>query len=150
MNKLEIYQAYADKCASKLGVTDKVVIQWAGGENGCKLSKRTYAHCHTSDGKYPRGTICLSRRHFTIFGVKQWHHCIAHEVAHLAVKAAHRTPTFDRRMVSLGVANDTERRNARSARKGHHHIYGKCTIYHTQIGDLRRYRCSVCGKKEGS
>ncbi len=123
MTKLETYQAYANKCASKLDIIDKVVIRWAGGKDGCKLTKRVYAHCHITSTKYPRGTVCISRSHFPKFSVKQWHHTIAHEVAHLAVKSAHRTPTFDRRMVALGVANDKERLNARSARKGHHHLW---------------------------
>ena len=150
MTDLKTLQAYADKCAEKLGITEKVVLRWAGSKNDgkgittCKLSKTTYAHCHTSASWNPRGTICLSRKYFTKFSVKQWHHCIAHEVAHLAVKSAHRTPAFDRRMVTLGVANDKERLNARSARKGHHHIwmsgwdreryhYSECRVCHKMI-----------------
>ena len=124
MNKLETYQAYADRCAMKLGVIDKVIIQWAGGEKGCKLKKRSHAHCHIgTESKFPRGTICISHSYFARFSVKEWHHTIAHEVTHLAVKSAHHTPTFDRRMVALGIANDRERLNARSARKGHHHVW---------------------------
>lgn len=123
MDKLETYQAYADKCATKLDVTNKVIVRWAGGKDGCKIRKTTYAHCHIVDTKFPRGTICLNHSYFAKFSVKKWHHTIAHEVAHLAIKSAHRTPTFDRRMVALGVANDRERDNARSTRKGHHHIW---------------------------
>ena len=129
MNKLETYQAYADKCATRLGIADKIVIRWAGSKDDgqgirtCKLAPRAYAHCHIVDGWNLRGTICISRKYFAKFSAKEWHHTIAHEIAHLAVKSAHRTPTFDRRMVALGVANDRERLNARSARKGHHHLW---------------------------
>jgi len=141
MNKLETYQAYANKCADKLGITDRPTIQWAGGD-GCRLARRVYAHCHIVDGKFPRGTICISRSYFAKFSVKQWHHTIAHEVAHLAVRSAHRTPTFDRRMVALGVANDSERLNARTARKGHHHIW-------MSGRDRRGYfrECHACHKR---
>lgn len=126
VNKLETYQFYADKCAAKLGIADKVVIKWAGNNKGimaCRLARRVYAHCHIVDSWNLRGTICISRSYFAKFSTKQWHHTIAHEVAHLAVKSAHHTPTFDRRLVTLGVANDSERLNARSARKGHHHVW---------------------------
>ncbi len=142
MNKLDMYQRYADKCAEKLGITDKIVIRWATTDT-CKLSKGTYAHCHVQDGKFPRGTICLSRKWFAKFSVKTWHHCMAHEVAHLAVKSAHRTPTFDRRMVTLGVANNSERLNARRARKGHHHIW-----MYGWLGKRGAFKeCRVCHKR---
>lgn len=154
MNKLELYQAYADKVAAKLGVTDKVIIQWAGKggidlitytfkQDGCKIGKYTHAHCHVIDGEFPRGTICLSRSYFAKFSIKEWHHCIAHEVTHLAGKSNHGTPTFDRKMVALGVANDRERLNARSARKGHHHLW-------MSGRDRQGYfcECRVCHKRE--
>ncbi|KKN70407.1 hypothetical protein LCGC14_0431020 [marine sediment metagenome] len=145
MGKLATYQAYADRCAAKLEVTDKVTLRWAGGL-GCRIGKYTYAHCHIAEfvnprSKFPRGNICLSRSYFAKSSVKHWHHCIAHEVAHLAVKSAHRTPTFDRRLVALGVANYSERLNARSAKKGHHHIW--------MSGGDRQGRfseCRVCRK----
>lgn len=152
MTKLETYQAYADKGAAKLGITDKVVIQWAGGKDGCKLAKTTYAHCHTADiinprSRFPRGTICISHKYFANFSVKEWHHCIAHEVAHLAVKSAHHTPTFDRRMIILGVANDRERLNARSARKGHHHLW--MSVYDVRPGEWHGdySECRLCHKR---
>ena len=144
MKRLETYQAYANKCAAQLGI-EHVVIQWANSENGCKLRRGIYAHCHISNGKFPRGTICLSHKYFANFSVKQWHHTIAHEVVHLAIKSAHNTHTFDRRMVALGVANDSERLNARSARKGHHHIICRCIGYL----DGRTKQCRICGKHNG-
>ncbi len=124
MNKLETYRTYADKCATKLGVTDKIVIRWGDGNSNDRMQKTTHAHCHLTNGDYPRGTICLNHKYFAKFTVKQWHHCIAHEVTHLAVKSPHNTPTFDRRLVILGVANDSERRKAQSTKKGHHHDWG--------------------------
>ncbi len=124
MNKLETYRAYADKCATRLSVTNQPVIRWADGKNNDRMQKTTHAHCHISNGEFPKGTICLNRNWFARVTLKLKHHCIAHEVTHLAVKSAHRTPTFDRRLVALGVANDSEKRNARSSRKGHHHDWG--------------------------
>ena len=147
MAQLETYQAYADKCAEKLGITEKLVLRWAGGQYGCPLGKRTHAHCHVAElggprNRFDRGTICLSRSYFATFSVKEWHHCIAHEVTHLAVKSAHHTPTFDRRLVALGVANDIERSNAQSARKGHHHIW---ETWQELDGSLSE-QCHVCRK----
>ena len=150
---LATLQAYANKCAEKLGITEKLVLRWAGGQYGCKLGKTTYAHCHTAEfgsprNRFSRGTICLSLKWFAGFSIKEWHHCIAHEVAHLAVKSAHYTPTFDRRLVALGVANDSERRNARSARKGHHHIWED--IYDERPGDWYGdySECRICHRRK--
>ena len=153
MATLKTYQSYADKVAVKLGVTDLPVLRWEGGKDGCSLSKTTYAHCHIAElvsprNRFPRGTICLNRSYFTKFSVKEWHHCLAHEVTHLAVKSDHHTPTFDRRMVALGVANDSERINARSARKGHHHLWG--SVFDERPGEWHGYysECLLCHKRE--
>ncbi len=146
MGKLETYQAYADKCAERLNIDCKPVLRWQTKE--CRLHSTSYAHCHLIDdheppaAPFPRGTVCLSCKRMPAMSIKQWHHTIAHEVAHLAVKSAHHTPTFDRRLVALGVANDRERLNARSARKGHRHIWmsGK---------DRQGYfkKCHACQKR---
>lgn len=115
--KLESLQAYAEKCAAKLGVTDKIVVRW--GTVDCPLH-RAYAHCHISNNNpkypFPRGTICVNRTLRRT--AKQWHHTMAHEVIHLAVKSNHFSPTFAKRMVTLGVANYSEKETAkRKARR---------------------------------
>ena len=140
MTKLERYQAYADRCADKLSIPH-ATLRWSG--QPCRVKPSSHAHCHIADGIYPRGTICLNRRWFAEAGAREWHHCIAHEVAHLAVKSPHGSATFDRRMVALGVANYSERTNARSARKGHHHIW---QYWHTPA-EGNHQRCRVCGKR---
>ncbi len=149
MANLETYQAYADKCAEKLGIKEKPVLRWAGGQYGCSLGKRIHAHCHLAEfvgprNRFARGTICLSHSYFAVFSVKEWRHCLAHEVTHLAVKSAHCTPTFDRRLVALGVANDSERINARSARRGHHHIWRRWL----ELDGTHSLECRVCHKKQ--
>jgi len=103
MATLKTMQAYADRCADRLSVDTRPVLQWSTPD--CKLNRWSYAHCHIRDSVYPRGTICLHRKNMAHRGVKDWHHTIAHEVAHLAVKSNHSTATFARRMVALGVAN---------------------------------------------
>ena len=143
MNKLERYQAYAEKCAVKLGVTDKIVLRWSS--EPCKTSKNTLAHCHIKYTEFPRGTICLARDFASAYfnPVKKWHQTVAHEVAHLAVKSAHGTPTFDRRLVALGVANLRERRNAKSTRN-HRHEWGS-----GQSDRLGHFKyCHICRKIE--
>ena len=141
MNKLDTYQNYANKCAEKLGIAHPV-LRWSGAT--CQVKGLTHAHCHTRDGEFPRGTICLNRRWFGEASIKQWHHCIAHEVTHLAVKSPHHSPTFDKRMVVLGIANYSERLNARSTRKGHHHVWE--SWYVPSKGSFRK--CRVCGKED--
>ena len=102
MATLKTMQVYADKCAERLDIETAPVLRWQTAD--CKLH-RNYAHCHIRDGEYPKGTICLSRRCIPQMTIKRWHHTIAHEVTHLAVKSNHSTATFARRMVALGVAN---------------------------------------------
>ena len=143
MNKLEKYQVYANKCADKLGVPHPN-LRWSGAP--CTVAPRCYAHCHTSDGTFPRGTICLRSTALARGTVHEQHGIIAHEVCHLAVKSNHGTPTFDRRMVALGVANYSERLNARSAKRGHHHVWAGCINF----PDGRTRQCRVCGKHNGN
>ena len=113
MNKLETYQAYADKCADKLGIDCKPVLRWQTSD--CKLHRDVNAHCHIIDdhrppaAPFPRGTICLSRKRMPAKSLKGWRYTIAHEVAHLSVRSNHSTATFARRMVALGVANNYDR-----------------------------------------
>ena len=142
MANLATLKQYANKCADKLGLPAPV-LRWSG--EPCKVKSHYHAHCHTKDGEFPRGTICLNKHWFLYASVKQWHHCIAHEVCHLSVKSPHGSPTFDRRLVALGVANYFERLNARSAKKGHHHRYYFCTGY----PDGRTRQCRICGKHNG-
>ncbi len=124
MANLKTLQLYADKCAVKLGIDVKPVLRWHLSDDMCQMKSYTYAHCHIKDNHgFPRGTICLHKGIPVWHKVSWWHNTIAHEVTHLAVKSNHNTPTFDRRMVTLGVANLNERLNARSSMKGHHHIW---------------------------
>ena len=117
MASLKVMQAYADKCADRLGVDAKPVLRWQTSD--CRLRKYVRAHCHIVDNHtppsapFPRGTICISRKNMAGRTVKQWHYTIGHEVAHLAVKSNHSTGTFARRMVALGVANDYDRESLR-------------------------------------
>ena len=143
MNKLEKYQAYANKCADKLGVPHPN-LRWSGPP--CSVHPGYYAHCHIADGAFPRGTICLSKKTFARETARIRNHTIAHEVCHLAVKSSHRTPSFDRRMVALGVANYSERLNARSAKRGHHHVWRGCVNF----PDGRTHQCIICGKHNGN
>uniref|UniRef100_A0A6H1ZJ52 SprT-like domain-containing protein n=1 Tax=viral metagenome TaxID=1070528 RepID=A0A6H1ZJ52_9ZZZZ len=145
MGKLETYQNYANRCANKIEV-QYPVLRWSDGKCSCK---RDLAHCHVRDSKFPKGTICLNKSYFAKASIKEWHHTIAHEVAHLAVKSTHRTPTFDRQMVKLGVATRAERLNARSAKKGHHHIWiNYIRVNHLDEEQERWLQCQVCGKKK--
>jgi len=105
MGKLLQYQAYAERCAMQLGVETMPLLRWSG--EPCTVRGRSHAHCHIKDGAYPRGTICLSRTWFAAASTRERRHCLGHEVVHLAVKSNHKTPTFDRRMVVLGLANLT-------------------------------------------
>ena len=124
MATLETLQQYANKCADKLNLPEHPVLRWHTTDDQCKMKSHIYAHCHIKDSHgFPRGTICLRKGIPVWHKVSWWHNTIAHDVTHLAVKSKHGTPTFARRMVSLGVANCRERTNARSARKGHHHIW---------------------------
>jgi len=147
MGKLETYQNYANNCSDKLGI-EHSVLRWSDKECSCK---NNFAHCHVMDDNLPRGTICLNRRYFAEGSVKDWHHTIAHEIAHLAVKSNHRTPTFDRQLVKLGVATRAERQNSRSAKKGHHHLWmSYIRVTHLDEELERWQQCRICGKKQGS
>ncbi len=124
MANLETLQQYANKCADRLELLDHPVLRWHTKSDQCRLMPRILAHCHTRDSHgFPKGTICLNKRAPIWYKVSFWHNTIAHEVTHLAVKSPHGTPTFARQMVKLGVANYRERIDARSARKGHHHVW---------------------------
>ena len=122
--RLEAYQRYAGKCAARLGIEKEYICtRWHDKDDECKMGRMIHAHVHigsqrmmTKSAGFRRGTICLNRAWFRIFTIKQWHHCIAHEIAHLSVRSNHDTPTFDRKMVQLGVANCSERVNARPDR----------------------------------
>jgi len=117
MANLATMQRYAEKCAEKLGITDKVTLRWHGGD--CVLHKRHHnAHCHICDGDaYPRGTICIRPGTWRLKSVKDWHYLIAHEVAHLATKCNHSSVTFARRMVALGQADSYEKGKVRASRR---------------------------------
>ncbi len=138
MGKLETYQNYANKCADKLGIPHPL-LRWSA--EPCVVKASYHAHCHIVDYEFPRGTICLNKLWFGHATIKQWHHCLAHEVSHLAVKSPHGSPTFDRRMVALGVANYSERLNARSSGKGHHHVWEWSTN-----GKAEWQQCRICRK----
>lgn len=143
MNKLESYQIYANKCAEKLAIPHPI-LRWAGGT--CKCTASFEAHCHVTDGEFPRGTICLNMRAMAYNGIKGVRHTLAHEVVHLSVKSTHDTPTFDRRMVTLGVANKRESRNARSQRN-HRHEWGSGCQSDGNGYTYFKY-CRICKKRE--
>ena len=146
MANLATMQRYADKCAEKLGITDEVILRWHGGD--CKLQKSEAAHCHVCKhtnyrNAYPRGTICLRRDTWRLKTVKDWHYLIAHEVAHLATKSSHSSPTFARRMMALGQADHREKQRVLASRK-HRHIYSLTVISNGKVGRL----CSICYKEQ--
>jgi hypothetical protein len=142
MNKLERLQEYANKCASKLGITDRVILRWS--EEPCKCKPRHDAHCHTQDGKMPRGTICIKRGNsHLIAGVHFAHKLIAHEVSHLATKCSHSSYTFAARMETLGMAGAYEKSYLKSRRQ-HHHVYS----YSKMIDGTWHHYCHFCYKEK--
>lgn len=136
MPSLATLQAYAERCAAKLGIADAVVLRWA--DRPCTCKRGVNAHCHIMDSKMPRGTICITRGNWRLKTVKGWHYLMAHEVSHLATKSSHSSPTFARRMETLGVANLRERDLLRAVRK-HRHAWS----IHTQGQDI----CAIYGKR---
>ena len=140
MASLGIMQSYAEKGADKLGVTDKPLLRWSG--EPCKISRTSWAHCHITNHTLPRGTICIYKG-LGQRKIRNWHNTIAHEVSHLAVKSFHSSPTFARRMVSLGVANQKERLMAKAGKK-HRHIYN--TRYYLN-GEYIYSTCMICHRK---
>ena len=142
MASLKSMQSYAEKCAIKLGITDTIVLRWSG--KICKCGKNTNAHCHIANSEFPRGTICINKANLPLYRPTYYiHRLIAHEVSHLATKATHNTPTFARRMVSLGKANKHEKRLAKSMR-GHKHIYS----FMKNIDGLQHFYCHYCKKEK--
>ena len=142
MANLATMQRYAEKCAEKLGVTDKVTLRWHGG--ACTLRKGDAAHCHVCNrisyrNEYPRGTICLRRDTWRLKTVKDWHYLIAHEVAHLATPCSHSSPTFARRMMALGQADHREKQRVLASRK-HRHNYSFTIINNGKVSR----QCSIC------
>ena len=119
MGKLEVYQRYADKVATKLGLTVKPVLRWKCAE-GNKLLR--YAHTHMNKELPGYGTICLSPRKGVDY--RGWRWLIAHEVCHLKV-VNHNSLAFKTWMGKMGFNQSGERQTALVAgRIAHRHLWG--------------------------
>ena len=134
MPTLDALQRYADKVADKLGLTDRPVLRWA--DKDCWPHRG--AHCHITDGRHPRGTICLKRHEVSHRPIRSWHWLIAHEVTHLRVES-HSAPAFARQMVNLGVANSTDRDRDKAGHK-HRHVWSTVVV----SAGVRYYQCAWC------
>ena len=143
MTTLAVMQRYAERVADKLGLGEgsRPVLRWFGGVAGDRLG-RSYAHCHIRDPRLPRGTICIGRGRSENDGGR-WRRLVAHEVTHLAVQN-HNAPGFLKRLRSLGVGTERDRRRLIAvAALRHRHVWGYAPPYHASGAPLTR-TCRLC------